>query len=129
MVIRIISIVLIFLYSSVQGIGMSFNLHYCGSEITDINLLDTKSDCCCANDTSLQYSCCDDEQVYAKDNSEHAAATKLSIEKVEKSLVTSLICQTGSKCISCSKYTRKYSGNSPPLSQQHSWLLFSTLRL
>lgn len=112
-----------------QGIGMSFSLHYCGSELTSINLLDTEADCCCAGDSSPQYSCCDDEQVYAKDNSEHSATTSLTITKAEKSQQTLLSCQNNSKCFSCSKYSQKYSGNSPPLSQQNSWLLFSTLRL
>lgn len=128
--VKIISILLILLYTSVQGIGMSFNVHYCDDKITEINIFNVEADCCCAGFNEFSYSCCDDEQVYAKGDTEHAAANTLTLDKNKKEqVVTITSCLPKLTCPSCSLYSQKFHNNSPPFSQQHSWLLFNTFRL
>lgn len=120
---------MVLLYTSVQGIGMSFNIHFCDDRITEINVLDIEADCCCAGYNTLKDNCCDDEQVYAKDNSEHAASSQLNINKniASKSIITSYCSPI--QCYTSKKYLYIYSDTSPPLEKENSWLLFSTLRL
>lgn len=108
---------------------MSFNVHFCDDKITEINILDVEADCCCAGYLTTEDNCCDDELIYAKGETEHAAANTLTLDKNKKEQVYIIDCNSKLTCSPCHTYFQKYNSNSPPLSQPQAWLLFSTLRL
>lgn len=128
---RILSILLLLIYSSVQAVGLSFSLHYCGDSLTHISILDTEPDCCCvAVETTTEDNCCGDELVYAKIDNEHAASSQplntikwAYVQQINSSNPFTL------QCTVCSKATTGYYNTGPPLPQQQSWLFFNVLRL
>lgn len=129
---RSLATILLIVYTTVQAIGLSVNLHYCGNNLSDVTLYNTTQNCC--GDVDLEEKdCCEDHQLYLKVSTEHAVAQAHQAPK--NNILLWLPHFTGNTINTTLANLSQHSTHlyadrgSPPKLQQNTWLLLCTLRL
>lgn len=129
---RSLATILFIVYTAVQAIGLSVNLHYCGNYLSDVTLYNTSQNCC-GDAESEDKDCCEDHQLYLKVSTEHAVAQAHQAPK--NNILLWLPHYTGNTANTITTNLSQYSPHlyadrgSPPKSQHNTWLLLCTLRL
>lgn len=128
---RSLATILLIVYTTVQAIGLSVNLHYCGDFLSEVTFYKTTQNCC-GEDKPEDKDCCEDHAFYLKVSTEHAVAQSY---QAPKNNILLWLPHIASNTTNTTQYLSKYSNRlytdrgSPPTSQQNTWLLLCTLRI
>lgn len=124
-----IATILLIVYTTVQAIGLSVNLHYCGNYLSDVTLYTTTQNCC-GDVEPEEKDCCEDHEVYLKVSTEHAVAQAHQAPNL-KWLPLFTVNTTNTTTPNLSQNSTRFYAErgSPPKSQQNTWLLLCTLRI
>lgn len=131
---RSFAYILLILYTAIQAIGLSVNLHFCGDRLSEVGINTAESCCMCDDSKTEAMGCCEDQHLYIKVSTEHA--TSAAYQMPEHDTFVWITPHIGNLLgiqnlgLSCANNTAYYTDSSPPLQQlQYSWLHFQSLRL
>ncbi|PCH96456.1 MAG: hypothetical protein COB85_03535 [Bacteroidetes bacterium] len=85
---RKFSNILLVVFYLLVSVGIGYNMHYCGGNLSSIDLYAKSSACCC--DEDMANNCCDDESSYFQFTSDQKLADRANISITEVNLFADL---------------------------------------
>ena len=87
---RVFSSILSVVFYLLVSIGIGYNVHYCGGNLSSVDLYAKSSACCCDEDMEMANNCCVDESSYFQFTSDQKLAERANISVQEINLIADL---------------------------------------
>ena len=91
-----ISLVIFYLFVSV---GIGYNMHFCGGNLSSVDLYTKTSACCCDEDAEMANNCCNDESSFFQFTPHQKLADNTNISVKEISLFADLFIEIQNKVV------------------------------
>lgn len=85
------------------SVGIGYNMHYCGGNLSSVDLYTKTSACCCDEDAEMANNCCDDENSYFQFTSDQKLAERTSITVTEISMLADLCIEINNDAVDRSR--------------------------